>query len=118
MKLYVMEPSGRVLSQECGTAFWSDQKRCFKTNNAIKEGHQSFSSLLLVDHHIIWKFIDGLKFEQVKNENEIEKCIAGFASPPVRKSYKPQHQNFFIVISDFENTKLVDYLRSNFNFTV
>src|SRR6218665_971288 len=96
-------------------AFWN----CFdalqqdlpRTNNSVEGWHRGFSELIGANHPTIWKFIDALKTEQNLNEMKIEQYISGQLPNPPRRIYKETAQRIKIVVEDYANRPLLDYLR-------
>ncbi|CAK9289960.1 unnamed protein product [Gordionus sp. m RMFG-2023] len=89
-----------------------------KTNNAVEGWHRAFSSLLSSHHPSIWKFLDALRLEQSLTEAKIEQYISGTQPPRSRKMYRDTAENIILIVSDYVNRPINDYLRGiayNFN---
>jgi len=78
-----------------------------------------FSERIGANHPTIWKFIDALKTEQNLNEMKIEQYISVQLPNPPRRIYKETAQRIKMVVADYANRTLLDYLRGiAHNFSV
>ncbi|CAK9289826.1 unnamed protein product [Gordionus sp. m RMFG-2023] len=89
-----------------------------KTNNAVVGWQRAFSALLLSHHPSIWKFLDALRLQQSLTEAKIEQYISGTQPPRSRKGYRDTAEYIILIVSDYVNRPINDYLRGiacNFN---
>ena len=60
---------------------------------------------------MIWKFIAALKMEQNMDEAKLEQYIVGQQPNAVRRKYKETAARIKIIVADYNQRPLLDYLR-------
>ncbi|CAG7729356.1 unnamed protein product [Allacma fusca] len=83
-----------------------------RTNNNIEGWHSRFESLIGAHHPMIWKFIQVLQKEQNVTRAKTIQFLAGAEPPPSKKKYRLLNSRLKMVVEDFNNRTVMDYLRS------
>ncbi|MCP3667293.1 MAG: hypothetical protein GY696_33165, partial [Gammaproteobacteria bacterium] len=82
-----------------------------RTNNAVEAWHRGVQQAFQCHYPTIWKFIKKLGTEQKKRDTVIENMVAGQRPPPRRKEYVNLDTRILIIVRDFGNRSIADYLR-------
>ena len=83
-----------------------------RTNNAVEGYHKRLQSSLPCHHPNLWKFLDMLKGDIAINQVQVEQMVAGHVAPPPRKKYLDCNTRILgIIVNDFLNRNIFDYLR-------
>ncbi|MGH0152123.1 UNVERIFIED_CONTAM: hypothetical protein FKN15_022013, partial [Acipenser sinensis] len=82
------------------------------TNSSVEGWHRAFGELLGSRHPSIWTFMEDIQKEQALNELKMEQLIAGNLPPEGRVRYHTIARNIELIVADYFNRPLCDYLLS------
>jgi hypothetical protein len=83
-----------------------------RTNNAVESWHNSFERLLNCAHPSVWSLVDALRKDSADSTARVEQILAGIPQPKRRATYINLDARIKIVVEDYVNRYIVDYLRA------
>ena len=82
-----------------------------RTNNHIEGWHRKMNSAMGSCHPNIWKFLDVIMKEQGLTDVKLNQAQGGHVAPPQRRVYRNASRRLAVVVQDFPNRQILDFLR-------
>ena len=82
-----------------------------RTNNHIEGWHRSFQTLIGAQIPNIFRFVQKLKEEQMLNENQIARLVAGQPPNPKRRRYQDLNERIINILESYDNRTYMQLLR-------
>jgi len=92
-----------------------------RTNNYCEGFHKGLSYIIGAQHPTFWRFVEGLRKVQRKQEFTLSQTMAGSQPPPKKRKYKDYESRLKNVVSSYNDQNILDYLlnvASNLRFHV
>ena len=82
-----------------------------RTNNVCEGWHNGFQSLLQCSHPTMWRFLQGLYDDCVKQKTILLQGVTGIAHPS-EKRYRTLRERTMHAVASYGHTDVLTYLRS------
>ena len=83
-----------------------------RTNNFAEAANRRLHAEFGVSHTILWKFIDGLRRVKKRIDQCYKQFVHGDEPPHKRNKYLQTDMRIKVIVEDFENRKIMEYLKS------
>lgn len=101
-----------TFAHEMWNHFDSVNDEMAKTNNSVEGWHTSFSSLIGGHHVTIFKFIEGLKKDEILTRQRIKELDCGNQANTSKKCYRDTSKRIKRIVSEYSTRPLENYLRA------
>lgn len=82
-----------------------------RTNNHVEGWHRKMNTAMGACNPTIWKFLDVLIKEQGLTDIKLNQAQGGHEAPKQRRAYQDTSRRLAVVVHDFVNRPIIDYLR-------
>ena len=89
-----------------------------RTNNHVEGWHRKMNSAMGAYYPNIWRFLEVIIKEQGLTDVKLNQAQGGHLAPPQRRVYQDASQRLGVVVQDYPNRRILDFLRGiahNFN---
>ena len=90
------------------------QNKLPRTKNDLEGWHNGFAGLFQQRHAHTWKFIERLQDDSTLNHNSMTQIMAGAAVPPQRRVYYAINERIQLLVNNYANSNIIDFLRGIF----